>query len=82
MDWLVLSLVASVVLTVVLNLAIRCWPGAARRGEQRLADWAQRQRPAEPGAGERRVKVIVPWKAMLIASVGLTVLLNVLIRLL
>lgn len=82
MDWLVLSLVASVVLTVALNVAIRLLPRAASRGEQQLTDWAQRQRPAELGSGRRRVQVIVPWKAMLIASVGLTVLLNVLIRVL
>lgn len=82
MDWLVLSLVASVVLTVVLNVAIRLWPGAARRGEQQLTNWAQRQRPTELGSEQRRVQVIVPWKAMLLASLGLTILLNVVIRVL
>jgi hypothetical protein len=76
-----MSIVASVVLTVLLNLAIRRWPGAAQRGEQQMTDWAERQRGAEFGPQERRVRVVVPWKAMIVASVGLTILLNVVIRL-
>ena len=82
MGWLLVSLVASLALTALLNVAIRLWPGAAHRGEQQLTDWAQRQRAAEIDSDERRVRVIVPWKAMIVASVGLTILLNVVIRLL
>lgn len=85
-QWLWFSLVASVVLTVLLNVAIRLWPGGAERSARRLDDWAQRQatppsdgRPG--GVDEPGVRVIVPWKAMLLASVVLTVLLNVVLRL-
>ena len=81
MNWLVVSLVASVVLTIVLNVAIRLWPGAADRGTRQLDDWAQRQDAAEFGDGPDRVRVIVPWKAMLLGSIALTVLLNVVLRL-
>ena len=86
MQWLWYSLVASVVLTVVLNAAIRLWPGGAERSARRLDDWAQRH-AAPPSDGrsvrrdEPRVRVIVPWKAMLLASVVLTVVLNVVLRL-
>ena len=45
-----------------------------------MDDWAARQQPAGADA-ERGVRVIVPWKAMLVVSIGLTVLLNVLVRL-
>jgi hypothetical protein len=76
-NWLVVSLVASVVLTIVLNVAIRLWPGAAERGTRQMDDWAQRQDAAEFGDGPDRVRVIVPWKAMLLGSIVLTVLLNV-----
>lgn len=68
MRWLLLSLVASVVLTVVLNVAIRLRPDTGQDATQL-------------GDPQRRVRVIVPWKAMLLASIGLTILLNVLIRL-
>ncbi len=80
-NWLVVSLVASVVLTVVLNVAIRLWPGAAERGARQMDDWAQRQPAAEFGDEQHRVRVVVPWKAMLLASIGLTILLNVVLRL-
>jgi hypothetical protein len=85
-QWLSFSLVASVVLTVLLNVAIRLWPGGAERSARRLDDWAQRP-PTPPSDGRPggvdgpRVRVIVPWKAMLLASVALTVLLNVVLRL-
>lgn len=89
-QWLWFSLIASVVLTVVLNVAIRLWPGAAERGAERVGDWASRQPHSElgsdrgvsdSGVSDRGVRVIVPWKAMLIGSLLLTVVLNVLIRL-
>ena len=76
MDWLVTSIVASVVLTVLLNVAIRLWPGTASRGAERLTGWMEEQATSRPDRDPDRVRVIVPWKGMLIASVVLTVLLN------
>ena len=81
MQWLWYSLVASVVLTVVLNLAIRAWPGAADRGARRLDDWARRQEAGTADQAPQRVRVFFPWKAMIVASIALTVLLNVVLRL-
>ena len=73
MSWIVLSLVMSVVLTLVLNLGVRAFPNGRRRLEERATRWVK-----EPGADEApRVRVFFPWKAMLIGSVALTVLLNV-----
>lgn len=68
MDWLVASIVLSVVLTVLLNVALRAFPGAGDAIGRRLAGPADRD--------GRRVGVWIPWKGMLIASVVLTVLLN------
>ncbi|HUR78971.1 MAG TPA: hypothetical protein VMZ22_13570 [Acidimicrobiales bacterium] len=62
MSWLVLSLVLSLVLTVVLNVAVRAFPGQIRRLET----------PAETA----RVRVFAPWKTMLVASIALTVIVN------
>ncbi len=79
MNWLVLSIVVSVVLTVVLNLAIRLFPGAADRGARRMDDWVERQTAPRDTATDPGVRVIVPWKAMLIGSLVLTIGLNLLL---
>jgi hypothetical protein len=86
MDWLVMSIVASVVLTIVLNLGLRLFPGAGERGGRRAATWAApdpevRAGPDEAQPHRSRVRVFFPWKAMLLASLVLTILLNVVIRL-
>ena len=78
-QWLVVSIVLSIVLTVVVNLVLWLFPGAGRRaadGFARLAEDADRRSPE--GAGSH-VRVIVPWKAMLIGSIVLTVALNLLL---
>jgi hypothetical protein len=66
MEWLVASLMLSVVLTVVLNVALRLFPNGIDRAVRRL------DRPHE----DRAVRVFAPWKAMIIASVVLTIVLN------
>jgi hypothetical protein len=70
------SIVASIVLTVALNLAVWLFPGAGRRLHDSLTGLAERaaREPAEPGRSN--VRVIFPWKAMLIGSLVLTVVIN------
>jgi hypothetical protein len=70
-DWLVVSIVVSVVLTAALNLGLRAFPGAGERAARRL-DRAM----AADRDDDRRVHVWFPWKAMLVVSLGLTVLVN------
>ena len=86
MDWLVLSIVVSVVLTIVLNLGLRLFPGAGDRAGRRMETWAapdpdDRTDTSVPRRPPTRVRVFFPWKAMLIASLVLTILLNLVIRL-
>lgn len=88
-DVLLWSLVASVVLTVVANVAIRLWkPDLSRLFPLDPGP------PADPGPPPRqdvqadgtvepvrdrdrpRVQVFFPWKAMPALSIGLTVVLN------
>ena len=75
MNWLVFSIMASVILTVLLNLGLRMFPNASDRAARSVA-----QRTAPSGGdrwtGDRRVKVYFPWRAMLIGSLVLTILLN------
>jgi hypothetical protein len=78
--WLVVSIVLSVVLTVAVNVIFWLFPDAGRGiGDAvgRLAEDADR-RSTDRGDGSH-VRVIVPWKAMLIGSLVLTVALNLLL---
>jgi hypothetical protein len=76
------SIVASVLLTIVLNVALRAFPGAGDRAARRMENWADADERRRPVAARRRpVKVFFPWKAALLASLVVTLLLNVAIRL-
>lgn len=69
-----MSIVLSLVLTVVLNVAIRLFPGTTERATRGLEDMSR------PRDGEaRRVRVFAPWKFMILASILLTLLLNLLL---
>ncbi len=70
MSPLAFSIVASVVLTVALNVGLRAFPGAG----ERIGRWVAQLGQDRPDGG-----VIVPWKAMIIVSVLLTVGLNLLL---
>ena len=72
MSWLVLSLVLSVVLTVALNVGVLAFPSGTRRLPQRTDAWLDTRAVHH----SPRVRVFFPWKAMLIGSVVLTVLVN------
>ncbi len=67
MQWLAVSILLSVVLTVVLNVVLRAFPHA---GEQIGHTFAARAEERSGGG------VYVPWKAMIVISLVLTVGLN------
>jgi hypothetical protein len=69
-QWLAVSIALSIVLTVVLNVALRAFPRAGEQIGEKLREVAE-QRP-EGG-------VYVPWKAMIIVSLALTIGLNLLL---
>ena len=76
-QWLVVSIVASVGLTVVLNLALRLFPGAGRRIGESIDRALERHAPPPDDPDRSRVRVIVPWRLMLAGSLLLTLVLNV-----
>ncbi|MEZ5411855.1 MAG: hypothetical protein R2761_27725 [Acidimicrobiales bacterium] len=78
-------LITSLVLTIALNVVIRLIPGLPERLGRWMASMAAPPpaNPGEPaGPDERsgrstpRVRVYVPWKAMFVGSIVLTVALN------
>jgi hypothetical protein len=77
-SWLALSLVLSVVLTVVLNVALRLFPGAGQRLLRAFARLTWPHRYGTDGT-DGRVRVVVPWKTMIVASVLLTVAINLIL---
>ena len=80
-QWLVVSIVLSIVLTIAVNVVLRLFPGAGKSltdAVGRLAESGDRSLQDRDGS---RVRVIVPWKAMLVGSIVLTIVLNVVLAL-
>jgi hypothetical protein len=83
-EWLVGSLILSAVLTVVLNVVLHAFPRTSRRAARRLDDLMT------PSAGDDRddrddepsVRVVFPWRTMIVVSVILTVATNLVLWLL
>jgi hypothetical protein len=73
--WLAPSIGLSIALTVLANVWLRASPGARRRVGEALEDLVAPP-PVEEHEPDRRFRVIVPWKAMLVASLALTVVIN------
>jgi hypothetical protein len=74
---LTFSIVASIVLTIGLNVAIRAFPGIGDWVHEHLARLAERSaNDAGSEPDRRRVQVFFPWKAMLIVSIVLTLAIN------
>jgi hypothetical protein len=74
-QWLVVSLVLSVVLTLLLNVWLRAFPEASDRLARRL-DELTSQDADDPDGPDHRVRVVIPWKAMIVGSIILTIVIN------
>ena len=88
MQWLWASIVLSLLLTVVANVAIRLLPRRPRRTDSTADPYRQwgaaSGRPGPPPGwddGETRIRVVAPWKAMIVLSVVATLVLNVAVNL-
>lgn len=73
--WIVVSVALSVVLTALLNIGLRAFPDAGRRVTRGVAELTS---PDYHGRHERdrRLRVFVPWQAMIVGSVILTIVVN------
>lgn len=74
-QWLVVSVALSVALTVLVNVWLRVFPGAGRRVARSLSQ-LRPPSPDDARAYDRRVRVFVPWRAMIVGSIILTVVVN------
>jgi len=75
-EFLLTSLIASVVLTLALNLLPMLFPNAAAKAERKIVETMQDTHRDRVDPDTPRVKVFFPWKAMLLISIGLTVAVN------
>lgn len=75
-DFVLYSILASVVLTLALNLIPRLFPGASQRTIERVQEKLEEQHKRAESGERPRVQVFFPWKTMLVASIILTVFLN------
>ncbi len=75
-NFITYSIIGSIVLTVVLNVLPLLFPNAASKMQRKIEENARRAIEQHEDNNQPRVKVFFPWKAMLIGSVVLTVLVN------
>jgi hypothetical protein len=76
LNFILTSIVASVVLTLLINFLPLLFPNAAAKAHQKIEEHARRTIEQYQDDNQPRVKVFFPWKAMLIGSIILTVLVN------
>ncbi|MEE9309508.1 MAG: hypothetical protein V3U64_00660 [Cocleimonas sp.] len=75
-DFITYSIIGSVILTIVLNVLPLLFPNTADKMQKKIEENARRAIEQHEDNNQPRVKVFFPWKAMLIGSVVLTVLVN------
>jgi len=83
-NFLIISIIGSIVLTVAVNLLPALFPNAAAKAERKILESVQKthdesvQKTHDDRANPNtpKVRVFFPWKAMLLISVVLTVAVN------
>jgi hypothetical protein len=75
-NFLITSIVGSILLTLLLNLLPLLFPNQAAGLQRRMEEHARRSIEQHEDQNQPRVKVFFPWKAMIVISVLLTVLVN------
>ena len=75
-NFLLLSFVASIVLTVLINLLPMLFPKSSEKVERKIHEKISESISKQSEGQRPRVRVFFPWKAMLVASLVLTVVVN------
>lgn len=75
-NFILYSIIGSIVLTVLVNVLPMLFPRAADKLQKKIEENARRTIDQHQDDNQPRVKVFFPWKAMLIGSIVLTVLIN------
>jgi hypothetical protein len=75
-NFIIYSIVGSIILTVVLNILPLLFPNAATKVQKKIEENARHAIEQHEDSNRPRVKVFFPWKAIFIGSIVLTVLIN------
>ncbi len=75
-DFILYSIIGSIALTLLLNVLPLLFPNAADKLQKKIEENARSSIEKHKDNNQPRVKVFFPWKAMLIGSLVLTVLVN------
>lgn len=75
-NFLLISLIGSIVLTLALNFLPALFPNAAEKAERKIVEKMQETHADRVDPNTPKLRVFFPWKTMLIASLFLTVLVN------
>jgi hypothetical protein len=76
-SFLTISIIGSIVLTILLNLFPMFFPSTADKIQRKIEESARRSIEQQEDDSQPDVKVFFPWKAMLVGSIVLTLLVNV-----
>ena len=75
-NFILYSIIGSIALTLLLNVLPLLFPNAADKLQKKIEENARSSIEKHKDNNQPRVKVFFPWKAMLIGSLVLTVLVN------
>jgi len=75
-DFLLISIIGSILLTLALNLLPALFPNAAAKAERKIIEKMQDTQSDRLDPNTPKVRVFFPWKAMLIISLVLTIAVN------
>ena len=75
-DFHLTSLIASVVLTLAINLLPALFPNAAAKAERKILEGVQKTHENRVDPNTPKIRVFFPWKTMLLISVVLTISVN------
>ena len=75
-NFLTISIVGSIILTILLNLLPMLFPDAATKLQHKLEKSARAAIEQNEDNNQPNIKFFFPWKAMVIGSIILTVLVN------
>jgi hypothetical protein len=76
-DFILYSVIGSIVLTALLNILPLLFPNGAAKIQKKIEENARKAIEQHEDDNLPRVKVFFPWKAMVIGSIVLTIVVNV-----
>ena len=76
-NFLTISIIGSIILTLLLNLLPVLFPKIAEKTERKIIEKIQEQHKNRIDPNTPKVHVFFSWKAMIAASIMLTILMNI-----